>query len=774
MAEKQRVAGRSNTEFIKPANEFHRNDAEDPDGKGNVTVVCRFRPLNQKEKDMNEKMCIEFGPDLKTVSIKSLYEGMTPLSFNFDRVFNSDSLQKDVYEVAARPIVESVLEGFNGTVLTYGQTSSGKTHTMTGPDIDDPENRGIIPRMVKTVFQHIEDADDHLEFTVKVGYCEIYLEKIRDLLFPEKQNLKISEDKARGVYIADLTEEYVTKDEEIYNLMKLGTKNREVGATNMNEGSSRSHAIFMLTVIQSNTRDLSAKSGKLYLVDLAGSEKVGKTGAEGKRLDEAKNINKSLSALGLVIFSLTDGKSTHVPYRDSKLTRVLQDSLGGNSKTSLIITCSPANYNEQETLSTLRFGVRAKAIKNKPKVNKEYSVAELKMLLNQANEAILKKDSRITWLEKHFVELGGVIPSSIDQDESKEESLASTQEYQEVLMVLENERQKLADEMELTSVIKKDLSTLSSKNASLARENDNLNSKLMTLLMTIQEIEDKLQDSLEDNQKLQTKNESLAKQIINLEQSIKNSEKKIEEQRLEISRIPIDYVPVHERDSLLKEIEDLRSRYRSQEEILKASYNKVFDETDNVMKLKLEQKFNGTTPNFEEMAHFLQLEREEWTTDHKNLLNDLENKKAVIQQLEEQREAAKQKQQSLDKIKSESDEKLKDKVNNLEKNLEQLTISYQILSTKYANLKNDVKAQESRIRNKNEKLKKYEIHIKKINDEKKELKVQIDQIRDTQSSEHTNDTSIRPHAKILKKIKGGGANARVMGLLNMKYQEVNK
>ena len=379
---------------IRPSMDLSR-DSEDQDSKGNVTVVCRFRPLNQKEKDLNEKMCIEFGQDLKTVVVKSLYEGMGPINFNFDRVFSPDSFQKDVYEVAAKPIVESVIEGFNGTVLTYGQTSSGKTHTMTGPDIDDPDQKGIIPRMVKTVFQNIDEADDHLEFTVKVGYCEIYLEKIRDLLYPEKSNLKISEDKARGVYIVDLSEEYVANELEVYALMKVGHKNREVGATNMNEGSSRSHAIFMLTVIQNNTHDLSAKSGKLYLVDLAGSEKVGKTGAEGKRLDEAKNINKSLSTLGLVIFSLTDGKSTHVPYRDSKLTRVLQDSLGGNSKTSLIITCSPASYNEQETLSTLRFGVRAKAVKNKPKVNKEHSIAELKLLLNQANEIISKKESRI-------------------------------------------------------------------------------------------------------------------------------------------------------------------------------------------------------------------------------------------------------------------------------------------------------------------------------------------------------------------------------------------
>ena len=748
-----------------------RTESEDQDSKGNVTVVCRFRPLNQKEKDMNDKMCVEFCSDLKTVAVKSQYEGMGPVTFNFDRVFSPDSFQIDVYEVAAKPIVESVLEGFNGTVLTYGQTSSGKTHTMTGPSIDDPEQKGIIPRMVETVFQDIDEADDHLEFTVKVAYCEIYLEKIRDLLYPEKQNLKISEDKNRGTYIADLSEEYASNEADVYALMKLGYKNREVAATNMNEGSSRSHAIFMLTVTQNNTKDLSAKSGKLYLVDLAGSEKVGKTGAEGKRLDEAKNINKSLSTLGLVIFSLTDGKSTHVPYRDSKLTRVLQDSLGGNSKTSLIITCSPASYNEQETLSTLRFGVRAKAVKNKPKVNKEYSIAELKLLLNQANETLLKKDSRISWLEMHFAELGGVIPSTIETEESKEETYASTQEYQEVLGILENERQKLIDEIEVSDQLKRELSIYVTKNASITRENDSLNRKLMSLLVTMQEIENKLQDSEELAQKYQSRNESYLKQISALEESMKNLQSKIEEQNGELAKVPRDYVLLSEHSSLTREFQELRNRYRSQEEILKANYNKVFDETSEAVRAKLEKQFSGAVPTFEEMTNFLDLERETWTAEHKNLLSDLKNKNEFIDQLDRDFEEFKGQQLVNDKIRFDNDEKLKIKVNNLERNLEQLTVSYQTLGDKYLALKKDGKQRDSSLKTKSERVKQLEKLLKKQNDDCNELRLRLEEIERGRNDAGINNQTQMFHSRIKKKIKGGGGNARVMSILGMAYQE---
>lgn len=256
------------------------------------------------------------------------------------------------------------MDGFNGTIFTYGQTASGKTHTMQGPDIEDLELQGIIPRMVRTVFNRIETASENIEFTVKVSMIEIYNERIRDLLDPSKDNLKVHEEKGKGVYVGDVTETYVAEELEVYDIMKLGNKNRAISATNMNEESSRSHSIFILTLTQNNLDDLSCKTGRLYLVDLAGSEKIAKTGATGQTLDEAKKINQSLTTLGKVITALTDKKSSHVPYRESKLTRILSESLGGNSRTCLVITCSPSPYNELETVSTLRFGTRARNIKN--------------------------------------------------------------------------------------------------------------------------------------------------------------------------------------------------------------------------------------------------------------------------------------------------------------------------------------------------------------------------------------------------------------------------
>lgn len=171
-----------------------------------------------------------------------------------------------------------MLDGFNGTIFAYGQTSSGKTHTMQGPDIEDLEMQGIIPRMVRTVFARIETSGDHLEFTVKISMIEIYKEKIRDLLDPSKDNLQVHEEKSKGIYVADVTETYVSDEREVYQIMKLGQSNRSIAATNMNAESSRSHSIFILTVTQSNLEDMSCKTGKLFLVDLAGSEKISKTG----------------------------------------------------------------------------------------------------------------------------------------------------------------------------------------------------------------------------------------------------------------------------------------------------------------------------------------------------------------------------------------------------------------------------------------------------------------------------------------------------------------
>ncbi|BFZ55143.1 hypothetical protein PYCC9005_002182 [Savitreella phatthalungensis] len=353
-----------------------------------VKVVCRFRPINKIEAAHGQTTPVVDFEGTESVKIDS-DGGNIHDSFTFDRVFDMDSRQEDVFDYSIKSTVDDVLNGYNGTVFAYGQTGAGKSFTMMGADLANRDLRGVIPRIIEQIFDHIASAPSNMEYTVKVSYMEIYMERIRDLLAPANDNLPIHEDKQRGVYVKGLLEVYVSSLDEVYQVLSQGGASRAVSSTNMNTESSRSHSIFVVTITQKNVETGSAKMGQLNLVDLAGSEKVGKTGASGQTLEEAKKINKSLSALGNVINALTDGKSSHVPYRDSKLTRILQESLGGNSRTTLIINCSPSAYNDAETLSTLRFGMRAKSIKNKAKINAELSPAELKQQLRKARQDVV-------------------------------------------------------------------------------------------------------------------------------------------------------------------------------------------------------------------------------------------------------------------------------------------------------------------------------------------------------------------------------------------------
>lgn len=269
---------------------------------------------------------------------------------------------------------------------------------------EPPEEKGIIPNSFKHIFDRIAAESVTTQFMVYASYLEIYNEEIRDLLAIDPKNrLELKENLDTGVYVKDLTSKQVTGEAEIDAVMQQGKKNRSVGATLMNQTSSRSHSMFTITVEAcSNAVGVDGKQhicvGKLNLVDLAGSERQAKTGATGDRMKEATKINLSLSALGNVISALVDGKSQHIPYRDSKLTRLLQDSLGGNAKTVMIANCGPADYNYNETLSTLRYANRAKNIKNKPKINedpKDAKIREYQEKIKELREALAAQEKNV-------------------------------------------------------------------------------------------------------------------------------------------------------------------------------------------------------------------------------------------------------------------------------------------------------------------------------------------------------------------------------------------
>ena len=342
-------------------------------GDDNVRVCVRIRPLFGKEKQEGRKVVVVADRSDNTISANDPESGEVK-AFTFDEVFPPQCTQQEVYTGSAHDIVEAVLNGFNGTIFAYGQTGAGKSHTMEGYN-DPPELRGIIPTSFQHIFEKVNGSADTKQYLVRASYLEIYNEQVRDLLSrTPTAPLDLKENSDTGIYVKDLTAATVKDASEMDHVMQMGKKNRSVGSTLMNATSSRSHSMFQI-IVECLEKGSDGKEhvcvGKLNLVDLAGSERQSKTGATGDRLKEAVQINLSLSALGNVIKALVAGKMGHIPYRDSKLTRLLQDSLGGNAKTVMIANVGPADFNLIETISTLRYADRAKKIKNKPKINED-------------------------------------------------------------------------------------------------------------------------------------------------------------------------------------------------------------------------------------------------------------------------------------------------------------------------------------------------------------------------------------------------------------------
>ncbi|KAK3425624.1 hypothetical protein EUGRSUZ_F02228 [Eucalyptus grandis] len=333
------------------------------------------------------------------------------LSFAFDHIFGEGCTNATVYDRLTKDVIRAAVEGFNGTAFAYGQTSSGKTFTMNGSDADP----GIIRLAVRDVFEKINMMSDR-EFLIRVSYMEIYNEEINDLLAVENQKLQIHESLERGIFVAGLKEEIVNNEDQVLQLIESGEVNRHFGETNMNARSSRSHTIFRM-VIESRAKDISCDNSTsdtirvsvLNLVDLAGSERIAKTGAGGVRLKEGKHINKSLMVLGNVINKLSEGAKQrgHIPYRDSKLTRILQPALGGNAKTSIICTIAPEEVHVEETKGTLQFASRAKRVINCAQVNEILTDAALlkrqKLEIEELREKL--QGSRAEVLEQEILKL---------------------------------------------------------------------------------------------------------------------------------------------------------------------------------------------------------------------------------------------------------------------------------------------------------------------------------------------------------------------------------
>ncbi|XP_054788474.1 kinesin-like protein KIN-4C isoform X2 [Prosopis cineraria] len=376
---------------------MENSDGKNADSTQCVRVAVNVRPLITSELLLGCTDCISVVPGEPQVQIGSH-------AFTYDYVYHGSKSPSTVYDDCVAPLVDALFHGYNATVLAYGQTGSGKTYTMGTNYTGEGSNGGIIPKVMENIFKRVEAVQASTEFLIRVSFIEIFKEEVFDLLDPNSSRgeaasiakpavptrvpIQIRETVNGGITLAGVTEAEVKTKEEMASYLSRGSLSRATGSTNMNSQSSRSHAIFTITMEQKNGNDILC--AKLHLVDLAGSERAKRTGADGMRLKEGIHINKGLLALGNVISALGDEKKRkeggHVPYRDSKLTRLLQDSLGGNSKTVMIACVSPADTNAEETLNTLKYANRARNIQNKAIINRDPVAAQVQALRNQVEQ----------------------------------------------------------------------------------------------------------------------------------------------------------------------------------------------------------------------------------------------------------------------------------------------------------------------------------------------------------------------------------------------------
>ncbi|KAL5288869.1 KIF3C family protein [Megaselia abdita] len=586
-----------------------------------VQVIVRCRPISQKEKAERNEIVTTIFPSRGVVEIASSENKENRKVFTYDAVYDYQATQKNVYSEVVRPLVGSVLDGFNGCIFAYGQTGTGKTYTMEGTPSSE-EQMGVIPRTFEQIWSHI-DRTRNSNFLVEVSYLEIYMEELRDLLQPGTKSLELREKEKVGVYVPNLHSVCCKSAEDMLRVMVQGNKNRTVGFTNMNEHSSRSHAIFIIKIEMCDIETNIIKVGKLNLIDLAGSERQSKTGATADRLKEASKINLALSSLGNVISALAED-SPHVPYRDSKLTRLLQDSLGGNSKTIMVANIGPSVLNYNETLTTLRYASRAKKIQNKPIKNedpqdaklKEYQeeIQRLKNLLAQRNTIERVPSAMATSrTKKPKKQRSEITVEDIEGDTCEEEEPQFVKEDAKTKEQLEREKKTTA---ELAAKLGELEGQLIRGGKSIL---DTYTERQLELEKKLEEISERKRREVEIQQKLELEEET----TLEIRETVTSLEQEVDIKTRKLNKCYGKYLALQQEmtDTKFDHNQDLRELEMTQNELVK-ELKKLLLIIDNFVPLEVKNRLY-TQAKYDE-------EQEEWKLSPTDFKNDAGNSKRPV------------------------------------------------------------------------------------------------------------------------------------------------
>lgn len=565
---------------VTPTSRNRSPPQENDPEPGRVRVAIRVRPRNAQElSDADYADCVELQPELKKLKLRK--NNWNSEFYKFDEVFAESASQKRIYETVAKPVVESVLNGYNGTVMAYGQTGTGKTYTVGRLGKDDVSERGIMVRALEDIIVNTTPSSD----SVEMSFLQLYMESIQDLLAPEKINIPIIEDAKTGeVSVPGATVVKIQDLDHFLQLLQIGEANRLAANTKLNTESSRSHAILMVNIRKSVNNDEETGSSfqekdsktdrhgnqmpivrksKLLIVDLAGSERIDKSGSEGRLLEEAKFINLSLTSLGKCINALAEN-SPHIPTRDSKLTRLLRDSFGGSARTSLIITIGPSSRHYPETTSTIMFGQRAMKIVNTVKLREEFDYENLcRKLETQVEHLTVEVDRQQKFRANDRMAMEKKLRECQKSFTEAERSIVARSEF------LEKENNRLEADMENLfkelNCQKQQLNSM--KNDNLKLESDLKNNKLLEKENGRLKLE--LENVLKDFNRDKNHHNLLQDEVARLEMSLKHS-KQQQTENSSYQKVLAENTQMYEKKitDLLKQLQDEHARSESAEQQL--------------------------------------------------------------------------------------------------------------------------------------------------------------------------------------------------------------